>query len=60
MAGLPASALAVLPSTTHVGWAPPFHGILTRTHLLVLMISEFLDAPVAAGSDNPRSEEADE
>ncbi len=42
----PASALAVLPATTHVGWAPPFHGILTRTHLLVPMINEFLDAPL--------------
>jgi pimeloyl-ACP methyl ester carboxylesterase len=46
LAGLPASALAVLPATTHVGWAPPFHGILTRTHLLVPMINEFLDAPL--------------
>ena len=46
LAGLPASALAVLPATTHVGWAPPFHGILTRTHLLVPIINEFLDAPL--------------
>ncbi len=44
LAGLPASALAVLPATTHVGWAPPYHGILTRTHLLIPIITEFLDA----------------
>jgi pimeloyl-ACP methyl ester carboxylesterase len=44
LAGLSASALAILPATTHVGWAPPFHGILTRTQLLVPMIAEFLDA----------------
>jgi pimeloyl-ACP methyl ester carboxylesterase len=46
MQGLPASALAVLPATTHVGWAPPFHGIMTRTQLLVPILTEFLDAPV--------------
>lgn len=51
LAGLPASELAVLPATTHVGWAPPFHGILARTHLLVAMINEFLDAPLNDGSD---------
>jgi pimeloyl-ACP methyl ester carboxylesterase len=45
MGGLPASALAVLPSTTHVGWAPPYHGIMTRTQRLVPVITEFLDAP---------------
>jgi hypothetical protein len=44
MSGLPASALAVLPATTHVGWAPPHHGILTRTHLLLPIIAEFLAA----------------
>lgn len=44
--GLPASRLAVLPNTTHVGWAPPFHGIMSRTELLVPMITEFLDAPM--------------
>jgi hypothetical protein len=44
MSGLPAAALAVLPATTHVGWAPPHHGIMTRTHLLLPIISEFLDA----------------
>jgi pimeloyl-ACP methyl ester carboxylesterase len=42
--GLPASALAVLPATTHVGWAPPYHGIITRTQLLVPILTEFLDA----------------
>ena len=31
LSGLPSSQLAVLPSTTHVGWAPPYHGIMTRT-----------------------------
>ena len=45
LAGLPDAALAVLPATTHVGWAPPYHGILTRTHLLVPIITEYLDAP---------------
>lgn len=45
--GLSASALAILPATTHVGWAPPYHGMLTRTHLLVPIINEFLDAPLA-------------
>jgi pimeloyl-ACP methyl ester carboxylesterase len=44
MGGLPASALAVLPATTHVGWAPPYHGIMTRTQLLVPIVNEFLDA----------------
>jgi hypothetical protein len=52
MHGLPASALAVLPATTHVGWAPPHHGITTRTHLLVPMITEFLDAPMDDGQMN--------
>jgi hypothetical protein len=42
MSGLPASALAVLPATTHAGWAPPYHGIMTRTHLLLPIIAEFL------------------
>jgi pimeloyl-ACP methyl ester carboxylesterase len=46
MHGLPASSLAVLPATTHVGWAPPYHGIMTRTQLLVPVVNEFLDAPV--------------
>jgi pimeloyl-ACP methyl ester carboxylesterase len=44
--GLPPAELAVLPSTTHVGWAPPFHGIMSRTELLVPIITEFLDAPM--------------
>jgi pimeloyl-ACP methyl ester carboxylesterase len=44
LSGLPASALAVLPATTHVGWAPPHHGIMTRTRLLLPIISEFLTA----------------
>lgn len=47
MSGLPASALAVLPSTTHVGWAPPFHGIMSRTNLLLPIITEFFDSPMA-------------
>jgi pimeloyl-ACP methyl ester carboxylesterase len=45
MGGLSPSALAVLPATTHVGWAPPYHGIMTRTQLLIPIITEFLDAP---------------
>ena len=44
MVGLPSAQLAVLPATTHVGWAPPFHGIMTRTHLLSIL-TEFLDSP---------------
>ncbi len=46
LAGMPSSQLAVLPGTTHVGWAPPFHGIITRTELLLPMVNEFLDAPM--------------
>ena len=46
MAGLPPSQLAVLPATTHAGWAPPYHGFITRTQLLLPMITEFLDAPM--------------
>jgi hypothetical protein len=49
MGGLPASALAVLPATTHVGWAAPYHGIITRTQLLVPIFTEFLDAPMGNG-----------
>ena len=45
LAGLPRASLAVLPATTHVGWAPPYHGIMTRTHLLLPILTEFLDAP---------------
>jgi pimeloyl-ACP methyl ester carboxylesterase len=44
MSGLPLSQLAVLPSTTHVGWAPPYHGIMARTKLLLPIITEFLDS----------------
>ena len=43
---LPTAQLAVLPATTHVGWAPPYHGIMARLHLLVPIITEFLDAPM--------------
>jgi pimeloyl-ACP methyl ester carboxylesterase len=46
LAGLPTAQLAVLPATTHVGWAPPYHGIMARLHLLVPIITEFLDAPM--------------
>lgn len=49
MSGLPAAALAVLPSTTHVGWAPPYHGMMSRTKLLLPIITEFLDAPLEDG-----------
>ena len=45
LSGLPRSSLAVLPATTHVGWAPPYHGIMTRTYLLPIL-TEFLDSPV--------------
>ncbi len=44
LAGRPPSQLAVLPGTTHVGWAPPNRGIMTRTELLLPMITEFLNA----------------
>jgi len=46
MNGLSPAQLAVLPATTHVGWAPPFHGIMTRTELLLPIITEFLDSPM--------------
>jgi pimeloyl-ACP methyl ester carboxylesterase len=45
LSGLPPSQLAVLPATTHVGWAPPYHGIMNRTRLLLPILNEFLDAP---------------
>jgi hypothetical protein len=48
LTGLSSSRLAALPFTTHVGWAPPNRGILTRADLLVPMITEFLDAPMPA------------
>jgi pimeloyl-ACP methyl ester carboxylesterase len=44
LTGLSSSRLAVLPFTTHVGWTPPNRGILSRTELLLPMITEFLDA----------------
>ncbi|MGZ3644612.1 MAG: alpha/beta fold hydrolase [Ktedonobacteraceae bacterium] len=44
LVGLSLAQLAVLPATTHVGWAPPYHGIMTRTELLLPIITEFLDS----------------
>src|SRR6266516_2604373 len=44
MNGLSPAQLAGLPDTTHVGWAPPYHGITTRTELLLPIITEFLDS----------------
>jgi pimeloyl-ACP methyl ester carboxylesterase len=49
LAGLSSARLAVLPFTTHVGWAPPNRGVLTRADLLLPMITEFLDAPLPEG-----------
>jgi pimeloyl-ACP methyl ester carboxylesterase len=46
LVGLAPSQLAILPSTTHVGWAPPYHGIMNRTELLLPIITEFLDSPM--------------
>src|SRR5260370_26264180 len=46
LADLPPAQLAVLPATTHVGWAPPYHGIITRTQLLLPILTEFLDSPL--------------
>ena len=46
LAGLPPAQLAVLPATTHVGWAPPYHGIITRARLLLPILTEFLDSPL--------------
>jgi pimeloyl-ACP methyl ester carboxylesterase len=51
--GFPPAQLAVLPATSHVGWAPPYHGIMSRTHLLTPIITEFLDAPMPAASEPP-------
>jgi pimeloyl-ACP methyl ester carboxylesterase len=51
LAGLSSSRLAALPFTTHVGWAPPNRGVLTRVDLLLPMITEFLDAPTPAATD---------
>jgi hypothetical protein len=49
LAGLPRASLAMLPATTHVGWAPPYHGIMARTRLLLPILTEFLDAPMEDG-----------
>ena len=49
LAGLPRASLAVLPATTHVGWAPPYHGIMTRIHLLLPILTEFFDTPMEDG-----------
>jgi pimeloyl-ACP methyl ester carboxylesterase len=46
LVGLPPAQLAVLPCTTHVGWAPPYHGIITRPRLLLPILTEFLDSPL--------------
>jgi hypothetical protein len=46
LGGLSSTQLAVLPSTTHAGWAPPFHGMMNRTQLLASVLTEFLDAPM--------------
>ena len=46
MAGLPPAQLAVLPATTHVGWAPQYDGIITCTQLLLPILIEFLDSPL--------------
>jgi pimeloyl-ACP methyl ester carboxylesterase len=43
IAGLPASQLAVLPGTTHVG-------VMMRPDLLLAMIPPFLDAPLPEGA----------
>src|SRR6266851_5025300 len=37
---------AVASLKTHVGWAPPYHGIITRTRLLLPILTEFLDSPL--------------
>lgn len=46
LVGLSSAQLAVLPATTHVGWAPPYHGIMNRTELLLPIITEFLNSPM--------------
>jgi pimeloyl-ACP methyl ester carboxylesterase len=46
LAGLPASQLAVLPGTTHVG-------MLERADWLVAMIAPFLDAPLPSAGGQP-------
>lgn len=42
LAGMPASQLAVLPSTSH--FVPPGHGLLDRADWLLAMIAPFLDS----------------
>jgi hypothetical protein len=32
-----------------VGWAPPYHGIMTRTQLLLPILTEFLESPMEDG-----------
>jgi len=54
MSGLPPAQLAVLPATTHVGWAPPYHGLMTRTELLLPIITEFLDSAMEDGQVSRR------
>jgi pimeloyl-ACP methyl ester carboxylesterase len=44
LAGLPNSRLAVLPGTAH--FVPPGSGVLDRAEWLLVMIVEFLDAPL--------------
>jgi pimeloyl-ACP methyl ester carboxylesterase len=44
LAGMPASQLAILPGTSHVG-------MLERTDWLVPMVTAFLDAPMPKGDD---------
>ena len=46
LAGLPASQLAILPGTTHVG-------ILDRADWLLAMIPPFLDAPMPTAKAQP-------
>jgi pimeloyl-ACP methyl ester carboxylesterase len=45
-AGLPASQLAILPGTTHVG-------LLDRADLIVAMVVPFLDAPMPEAGESP-------
>jgi pimeloyl-ACP methyl ester carboxylesterase len=45
LAGLPSARLAVLPGTTHVG-------LIDRADWLASMIVEFLEAPMAEGTED--------
>jgi len=56
MNGLPTAQLAMLPATTHVGWAPPYHGIMARTRLLLPIITEFLDTPMPMADDEVKQD----